>query len=62
MFLVLINNLPSVFWGCWLGGWKDIRPVKNWVVGCCCGYLSRARCRLGCGPADPTVTHCLLLQ
>ena len=25
--------LPSVLWRCWLGGWKGIRPVKNWVVG-----------------------------
>ena len=27
--------LPSVLWRCWLGGRKGIRPVKNWVVGCC---------------------------
>jgi len=26
------------------------------------GYLSGARCRLACGPADTTATHCLLLQ
>ena len=26
------------------------------------GYLSGARCRLACGPADATATHCLLLQ
>ena len=26
---------PSVLWRCWLGGRKSIRPVKNWVVGCC---------------------------
>ena len=25
----------SVLWRCWLGGRKGIRPVKNWVVGCC---------------------------
>ena len=35
---------------------------KNWVVGCWCGYLSGARCRLAYGPADATATHCLLLQ
>jgi len=29
----------------WAAG-KAIRPVKNWVVGCWCGYLSWARCRL----------------
>ena len=30
---------------CWLGCRKGIRPVKNWVVGCWCGYLSGAMCR-----------------
>ena len=30
---------PSVLWRCWLGSRKGIRPVKNWVVGCWCGYL-----------------------
>ena len=53
---------PSVLWRCWLGDRKGIRPVKNWVVGCWCGYLSGARCRLAYGPADATATHCLLLQ
>ena len=46
---------------CWLGGRKGFWPVKNWV-GCWCGYLSGARYRLAYGPADATVTHCLLLQ
>ena len=32
-------SLPSVLWRCWLGGRKGIRPVKNWAVGCWCGYL-----------------------
>ena len=36
-------SLPSVLWCCWLGGRKGIRPVKNGVVGCWCGYLSGAR-------------------
>jgi len=31
--------LASVLWRCWLGGRKGIRPVKNWVVGCCRGCL-----------------------
>ena len=44
----------SVLWHCWLGGRKGIRPVKNWAVGCWCGYLSGARCRLAYGPADAT--------
>ena len=55
-------NVPSVLWRCWLGGRKGIRPVKNWVVGYWHGYLSGARCRLACGPADATATHCLLLH
>ena len=50
----------SVLWCCWLGGRKGIRPVKNWVVVCWCGYLSGTRCRLAYGPAD--ATHCLMLQ
>ena len=54
--------VPSVLWRCWLGGRKGVRPVKNWVVGCWCGYLSGARCRLAYAPADATATHCLLLQ
>jgi len=55
--------LPLVLWRCWLGGRKGIRPVKNWVVGCWCGYLSGARCRFVYGPADATATatRCLLL-
>jgi len=53
----------SLLWRCWLGGRKGIRPVKKlWVVGCWRGYLSGARCRLACGQADVTATHCLLLQ
>ena len=32
---ILLLLLPSVLWRCWLGGRKGIRPVKNWVVGCC---------------------------
>jgi len=55
-------HYESVLWRCWLGGRKGIRPVKNWVVGYWRGYLSGARCRLACGPADATATHCLLLH
>ena len=54
--------IPSMLWRCWLGSWKGIRPVKNWVVGGWHGYLSGARCRLAYGPADATATHCLLLH
>ena len=38
-----------VLWCCCLGGRKGIRPVKHWVVRCCRGYLSGARCRLAYG-------------
>ena len=46
-----------------LVGRQEGHPAcKNRVVGCWCGYLSGARCRLAYGPADATATHCLLLQ
>ena len=61
-FTFLVPAMPSVLWHCWLGGRKGIRPVRNWAVGCWCGYLSGARCRLAYGLADATATHCLLLQ
>jgi len=51
--VLLEHTSPSVLWHCWLGGRKGIRPVKNWAVGCWCGYLSGARCRLAYGPAVP---------
>ena len=46
-----------------LVGRQEGHPAcKNRVVGCWCGYLSGARCRLAYGPADATATHWLLLQ
>jgi len=47
-----------------LVGRQEWHPAckKNSVVGCWCGHLSGARCRLAYGPADATATHCLLLQ
>ena len=56
---VSVVLMPSALWRCWLGGRKGIQPVKNWVVGCCCGYLSGVMCRLAHGSADATGTHCL---
>ena len=53
----IIKTLPSVLWRCWLGNRKGIRPVENRVVMCWHGYLSGARCRLACGPADATATQ-----
>jgi len=49
--------MPSVIWRCWLDDRKGIWPVKNWVVGCWCGYLSGARCRFAYGPADANATQ-----
>jgi len=43
--------VPSVLWRCWLGVRKGIQPVKNWVVGFWCGYLSGVRCRSAYGTA-----------
>jgi len=46
-----------------LVGRQEGHPAcKKLSVGCWCGYLSVARCRLASGPADATATHCLLLQ
>ena len=46
-----------------LVGRQEGHPAcKKRVVGCWHGYLSGAICRLAYGPADATVTHCLLLQ
>ena len=39
----------------WVGRQEERPACKNWVMRCCCGYLSGARCRLfACGPADAT--------
>ena len=65
--LAFSASWPSVLWRCWLGDRKGIRPVKNWVMWCWCGYLSGARCRLfAYGPADATasqnpIVSCLIL-
>ena len=61
--VLLLGNNDDVITGAfsaWLGGRKGNRPVKNWVVGCWCGYLSIARCSLAYGPADATDTHRLV--
>jgi len=62
VLIIIISLVPSVLWRCWLGDRKGIQPVENWMVGCLHDYLSGARWRFAYGPADPTVTHCLLLQ
>jgi len=46
LFISFFIYVPSMLWCCLLGGRKGIRPVKNWVVGCWCGYVSGSRCRL----------------
>ena len=45
----------------WVAG-RASSLQENWVVGCWCGCLPGARCRLAYSPADATATHCLLLQ
>jgi len=35
-------------WRCWLGVWKSIRLVKEWVVRCWRGCLSGERCKWFC--------------
>ena len=45
-----------------LGGWQEGHPACNCrVVGCWCGCLPGARCRLAYGPADAvSYTHLTL--
>jgi len=63
MYVYIVLNIKlSMLWCCWLGSRKGIRPVKNWVVGCLCGYLSGVRYRFAYSPADVTAPHYLLLQ
>ena len=45
-----------------LVGRQEGHPACKRTVGCWCGCLSGARCRLAYGPANATATHCLLLQ
>jgi len=37
----MVQNLPSVLLHCWLGIRNSIQPVKDWVMRCLRGYLSR---------------------
>jgi len=61
---VCFMHIKCTFSALLLVGHQERHPAcKNWVVGCWHGYLSGAKwCRFACGPADPIVTHCLLLQ
>jgi len=62
--------LQIAYWRCFafsaltlLVGRQEGHPAcKKRVVGCWCGCLSGAGCRLAYGPADAAATHCLLLQ
>jgi len=56
-----LGTLPSVLWRCWLGGRKDIRPVKTewWGAGVVICLERGADLHMS---ADATATHCLLLQ
>jgi len=53
----------TVLWRCWLGGRKDIRPVKHcggvlvWLFVC-----GEVQICISYGPANPTATHYLMLQ
>ena len=39
MSSVLVSELPSVLWRCWLGVRKGIQPIKIWLMRCWHGYL-----------------------
>jgi len=48
-----------------LVGWQEGHPNCKKLsggMGCWCGYLPEARCRLAYVPANATATHCLLHQ
>jgi len=63
IFICLIANENAFSALTLLVGRQEGHPAfKNRVVGCWCGCLSEARCRLAYVPADATATHCLLLQ
>ena len=66
LFIVLLNCTRECLQCFDTVGWASGRTSglwKNtWVVGCWRGYLSGTGCRLAYGPADATLTHCLLLQ
>jgi len=63
LFYNIYSVYASVLWHCWLDGRKGIQPVKTWVMRCCHGYLSGAKCKwLAYGPADATATPSSLLQ
>jgi len=52
------TQVPSVLLHCWLDFRKSIRPVKNSVMKCWCGYQPGARRRLfAYGPADTTASQ-----
>ena len=58
LLLAMFEIWPSLLSHSWLGVRKSIRPVKNGVMRCWCGYLSGARCRLfAYGPAYATASQ-----
>jgi len=49
--------LSVMLWHCWFNLRKSIRPVINWVMRCCRGYLSGVRWKwFAYGPADAIAT------
>jgi len=49
--------LPSVLWRWLLGSKKGSQPLKNWVVGCWCCYLSGTRCIFAYAQLMPLYNH-----
>jgi len=52
LWLLNLSNIVAFSALMLMGSRNGIWPVKNWLVGCWCGYLSGSRCRLAFGPAD----------
>jgi len=53
--LIMHIHISTVLWHCWFGVRESIRPIENWVIRCCYGYLCGVKCRwFAYGPADAT--------
>ena len=63
LFVIVMEAISAFSALTLLVGRQEGHPArKKRVVGCWCGCLSGARCRLAYSPADAIATHCLLLQ
>jgi len=62
LFRTIFGTLAFSALTLFVGRQKEHPACKKLSGGVLAWYLSGARCRLAYGPADATVTRCLLLQ